>query len=216
MLQEEVFGVKKIFKRIFYGILIAIGILFIIGIFVPGEITIKGESGQTDDLSLYSGSFISDENYEPTEKDLLGHTISVLNHLDKHEWENVDNYFLSSYVQETELADVYGAWETDPEDIVSVNYIVENKQYTAFLEELEVSPISVDYTNGVEWSTFPYDVWVDFSFELTRVIELENEKIKKDKFEIMGNYPPLWNSNTDVTRWYLGSLMLRPIDPPLN
>jgi hypothetical protein len=208
--------VFKIFKWVVIGIISLFVLLIIIGIFAPGTIQVKGEDGQTDDVSLATSSYITDENYEPEEKELLSHTIAVFNHLDMHEWGEVDNFFREYYVQETELAKAYGVWETNPEEIVSIDYVVENKEFTAYLDETEVTPISVNNDNGIEWDTYPYDVWIDFSFELTREVELENGKTKKDKFEVMGNYPPLWNPDNDETRWYLGNLLLRSVETSSN
>lgn len=206
---------KKFLKIGFWVIVILFGILFVIGMLMPSNIKVKGsDDGKMDDVSFFSDNYITDENYEPEEKDLLGHAVTTLNHLDLHEWNAVDDSFQSDFVEETSLIDVYDVMKTDPEKIDTINYTVENKSFTAYLNEEEVQPIELDKSNGVEWATYPYDVWINFSFTLTRVIKMDNGETKKDTFDVKGNYPPLWLPDISETHWALGSLMLRQAEAP--
>ncbi|ELK48070.1 UNVERIFIED_CONTAM: hypothetical protein N8J90_05865 [Halobacillus marinus] len=189
-------------------------LLVLIGMFMPGEIDVYGEgdSEKPDNLTVSMDTYITDEDYEPTEVAFLTHTIAALNEIDNQNWGALDAYFLYERVYETALRDVYMNKEVDPEHITDVHYTVRNKQFQSYLDEQPVSPLSTETDHGVEWATFQYDVWVTFSFELERVITDDEDRTYTDRFEVQGDYPPHWQSSMKETHWRLNSLMLRPLE----
>ncbi|KAB8137750.1 hypothetical protein F9U64_08055 [Gracilibacillus oryzae] len=205
--------VKKIFKGIGISVVVIFALLVIIGLLLPGPVTVIGQNPEGDNVDLATSDYITDEDYEPGEKDFLSHTMAVLDYLDHHKWGEVDDHFASELVLETELRKAYVAENVDPDDISEIEYIVRDKQYAAYMEEgSQTNPISTNSSNGVEWATFPYDVWVQFQFELTRIIHLEDDSTQKDVFLVTGDYPPVWQDNVSETYWRLNGLMFQKLD----
>ncbi|MFD1020570.1 hypothetical protein [Thalassobacillus hwangdonensis] len=204
---------KKILKIIGSVIIGIIALLFLIGMMMPGDVDVVGaDPDHPDNLSLMMDTYITDENYEPEEKEFVRHTMAALNKIDSHEWGRLDEYFTSEAVMETNLREVYMNKEVDPDEIDEIQYEVTNKQFAAFLNEEQVRPIGMNEANGVEWYVFPYDVWVEFKFELERYIKTDDGETYTDKFEVAGNYPPTWRADIQETHWALGALMLREMN----
>lgn len=182
--------------------------IFLLAGCTEGSITVEGKHN----LLMDTSNHVSDYNYEPEETDLLQVVVSAFYQADHHDWGDFRKHFVGHKVNETDFAQAYGVYNHDPEDVEQFTYDIKNKQFHAYLEDVKVEPLKTYTKDGVEYAKFPYDVWIEFSFELTRHIQYEDKPTKSDTFFVEGTMPATWHEDINETHWRIQDLYIQRKD----
>lgn len=167
--------------------------------------------GREYDLFYTYSSYITDENYEPSEKDFLYLIMSSLSDADFRDYSSFSKRFLAEEKDDEVFFSVpmlkkYKLIDFDIEKIEKVQYEVTNRKFVSYDDETDkiLVPRGIDKDGAVSWKKFEYDVFIDFSFDLKRTIHyLNGEKVSHD-FHIEGEIPPTYYGST--AKWFIGWL----------
>lgn len=154
-----------------------------------------------------------DEQYYPKERDLFRIVLSALHDADTLRIDTFSDRFLAENLNSVVFlpAGIMNDYEVKgykSEEVESYHYITANRQFISYDDETDqvMKARDIDTRNGEKWQEFEYDTFIEFEFDLERVIKLKNGKEERQLFRIRGDFPPYFSYGS--TKWYIGNLTI--------